>query len=711
MTRLRESGSGGPPPTTGEPLRFAVVSDTHVSTVRTGSAERLTQVYGAIAQLAPDVVLHCGDITDTGLSAEYDLYRQLLPAALEGRVRHVPGNHDVRWDATAKGRYYAQFGVAPSSFAAGGVHFVGLDPTQALQEPGHYGASSLRWLERVLRRLPEGTPVLLFQHFPVGDGHYEIDDHAALLDLVAGYDVRGIFAGHIHREEVTRFNELTQVTLAPVLGGPVFYWAEKASAPDGAPVLAVSRVTVAADGAQATLPVATVPLSRCGPRARHRVIIGFASGGRLPVTVLAEPADQVRRVSASTYPQVLAGGDWHDLDAGPGGPGAGRWSGTTPVPRMVPGAYRLQLRLRAPDGSWQEKHIPFSVPGAAADPVLAWRLRLTGAVQAGIAVAGPAAGPVAVAASTAGEVAAVRVPSGPGHGRTPWLWRVRLGPIYGRPGVDAAARTLFVPSADRHLYALEAVTGRTIWRFDAGAPVLSAPTVARAGHDEYVVFSAGRQLLAVHAATGQLAWSVTGRGFSAGQAACDGLRVYTSAADGYARAHDVFTGRQAWSCAMVSGDPHRVALYSGWDTTAVLGAEAVVVATVSGSLALEAATGAVRWRFPGSTMYPPAVVLGDGTALLTDEQGTICRVSLADGRVLWRAALKVRVLNAGVTVDGDSAWVLSARGRLIGVRLADGRRQGSVQHTLTHSFSRPVIVGGTLVAGDQDGFVHGIRLP
>jgi hypothetical protein len=34
-----------------------------------------------------------------------------------------------------------------------------------------------------------------------------------------------------------------------------------------------------------------------------------------------------------------------------------------------------------------------------------------------------------------------------------------------------------------------------------------------------------------------------------------------------------------------------------------------------------------------------------------------------------------------------------------------------VQHTLAHSFSRPVIVGGTLVAGDQDGFVHGIRLP
>jgi 3',5'-cyclic AMP phosphodiesterase CpdA len=108
-----------------------MVSDTHVSTARAGLAARLTQVYGAIAGLAPDLVLHCGDITDTGLPREYGLYRRTLPAALDGRIRHMPGNHDVRWDATAKGRYQTRFGPAPSSFTAGGVHFVGLDPTRA----------------------------------------------------------------------------------------------------------------------------------------------------------------------------------------------------------------------------------------------------------------------------------------------------------------------------------------------------------------------------------------------------------------------------------------------------------------------------------------------------------------------------------------------------------------------------------------------------
>jgi outer membrane protein assembly factor BamB len=114
-------------------------------------------------------------------------------------------------------------------------------------------------------------------------------------------------------------------------------------------------------------------------------------------------------------------------------------------------------------------------------------------------------------------------------------------------------------------------------------------------------------------------------------------------------------------------------------------------------------------------MYPPAVVLGDGTALLTSEQGTVSRVALADGEIIWQARLDVRVQNAGPVVAGDQAWVVSEAGRLIGLRLADGRlinwrRSGSRQLTQARCFSAPAVVDGTLIAGDQDGYVHGIRL-
>ena len=44
-------------------------------------------------------------------------------------------------------------------------------------------------------------------------------------------------------------------------------------------------------------------------------------------------------------------------------------------------------------------------------------------------------------------------------------------------------------------------------------------------------------------------------------------------------------------------------------------------------------------------------------------------------------------------------------------RLADGQEQGSVRFTLARCYSAPAVVGDTLITGDQDGMVHGIRLP
>jgi outer membrane protein assembly factor BamB/predicted phosphodiesterase len=600
-------------------LRFAMVSDTHVG-MSPASAERLRPVYAAIARLAPDFVLHCGDITDTGLPGEYERYWQTVPPALRGRIRHVPGNHEVRWDPTAKGLYREQFGAVPHSFDAGGVHVAGFDPTQALLEPGHCGAAALEWLDRDLAAA--AGPAVLFQHFPVGGEHDYVDDQAALLELLSRHNVRVLVAGHVHRETVARLDGPVQVTLQAVLKEPVFYWAELG---DG-PALTVSRVAVAADGTRAGSPVVTVALT--GPRPERRP---------------------------------------------PRGAAVGRGAGMPPAAAAA--------RLPRPQ----------------------WRLRLPGSVQAGIAVAGD----VVVAASTSGDMAAVRAGADPADRRVSWRWRARFGPVYRRPAVSRDGRTLFVPSADGHLYALDAGTGLVGWRFAAGAPVLSQPLAT----PEFVVFTAGERLLAVHAASGELAWAVPGRGFSAGRAGCDGERVYTAAADGFARAHDLRTGREAWSHRMVTGDLHRVTLYSGWDDVIALGAGVVLAATVSGTQALEAATGAPRWTLPGSTMYPPAVVLGDGTALFTTERGVLTRVGLADGGAVWQAELGVGVQNAGLAAAGDSAWVVSADGRLVRVRLADGHEQGSMRYTLARCYSAPAVARDTLVTGDQDGVVHGIRLP
>ncbi|MET7551516.1 PQQ-binding-like beta-propeller repeat protein [Streptomyces sp. NPDC005479] len=202
-----------------------------------------------------------------------------------------------------------------------------------------------------------------------------------------------------------------------------------------------------------------------------------------------------------------------------------------------------------------------------------------------------------------------------------------------------------------------------------------------------------------------------GRGFSSGRAASDGRRVYTAADDGYARAHDAVTGAPLWSFSMATGTENHIALYSGWDNVVAVGDGVAVVGSVSNSWGLDAATGALRWKLAGSAMYAPALVLGDGTVLLTTEVGVMSRVELATGKVRWQTNLAVRVFNAGVVIADGVAWAQSADGKLLGVKLADGTRQGQLQHSLVYCFSTPAIAGDVLVVGNQNGMVTGIELP
>ena len=93
------------------------------------------------------------------------------------------------------------------------------------------------------------------------------------------------------------------------------------------------------------------------------------------------------------------------------------------------------------------------------------------------------------------------------------LWSVRTGSYVYSPAALAGA-IAYIGSYDHRLYALSQATGRTRWTFDAGAPISGAPTVV----DGLVYFSTcgscsseesnprARRTFALDAATGRLVW-------------------------------------------------------------------------------------------------------------------------------------------------------------------------------------------------------------
>lgn len=681
-------------------LRLALISDTHINVDVAERTHWMVSVFKSIAARHPDGVLHCGDITDTGLRDEYAAYGNTIPSQLRKKIHYVPGNHEVRWDRTAKQEYASHFGSGSYSFDAAGVHFIGFDPTQPLQEPGHYGRTGLKWLKDDLKRVDHATPTILFQHYPMGESHYYLDDQEAVLDLLADHNVRGIIAGHIHGEIFEKFNGLTQLAIKAVRNAPVYYLADMRVAGQQRS-LHIVRVDLHDDGSEQETAIGSVSLDDADGAEHLRptaVTTNTTDDGKLLMRVDLATHAEADRVAVARYAQAVYGGaeepDWTDLS------GSGhRWRGSLDVSSLPSGQHRHRILVQSADHRWQQIGRYRISTASTPAPATRWRRLVDGSVQGGTV----ANEDVMVIATTAGHVEAMQ----PATGST--VWKQSVGPVYRRPAIDRDA--VYMPAADHRLYKLDARTGHRIWARDLGAPVLSEPLLIADGTRDRLVVSAGQDLIWMDTRNGRPLRRIADRGFSAGGAAQQGGLVFTAAADGYARAHDLITGREHWSFRMrQADDEHHLVLYSGWDNQVLATQYAVLVSSVSSTWALDPNDGSSQWSYDGGgAMYAPAIAIDEKDVLLTTEWGVMLRIPTATGEPAWETDLgDVRVLNAGTTLHDGIAWAQTSGGELIGIRVHDGRVIARRQHSLAYCFGIPALHESLLVVGDQDGSVQAI---
>lgn len=199
------------------PARHVIVhvSDTHLLEGdrplggRYDTAGNLAATLEAIErlELRPDAIVFTGDLTDLGEPAAYRALRDAVDpvaARLGAPVVWVAGNHDERPELRRD-----LLGLAPSQEPVTSVHdldglrLIALDTSVPGWHHGELGPQQLDWLRGQLREpAPHGT--LLALHHPPLPSHVplfdilELRDQGALARIVAGSDVRGILAGHLH---------------------------------------------------------------------------------------------------------------------------------------------------------------------------------------------------------------------------------------------------------------------------------------------------------------------------------------------------------------------------------------------------------------------------------------------------------------------------------------------------------------------------------
>jgi 3',5'-cyclic AMP phosphodiesterase CpdA len=171
--------------------------------------KKLQELFRRVSDSGLDIaaVVITGDLADLGEPGAYDKLAAIVNPwadSLGAEVVWVMGNHDDREAFSEK-----LLGQVPSLEPQDRVHewqglrLIALDTSVPGFHHGRLAANQLAWLRQQLRTpAPLGT-LIAMHHPPLPApaplmGIIELEDQEAFWDAIAGSDVRGILAGHLH---------------------------------------------------------------------------------------------------------------------------------------------------------------------------------------------------------------------------------------------------------------------------------------------------------------------------------------------------------------------------------------------------------------------------------------------------------------------------------------------------------------------------------
>lgn len=226
---------------------FVVWADTQIQNEE--DAQKLLTIAAPDAQKhisnlknKPAFGIGCGDL----VWDNFDLFKDYRKAVGMTGIPfwQVIGNHDMdygaRTDDDSQQSFEAQFGPSYYSFNKGKVHYVVLDDVFFIgaghRYIGYLTETQLKWLEKDLRYVPQGSTVVVALHIPTDTGDKRrnkkkedevggvVVNRKALYDLLKPYKVQ-IVSGHTHWNEVWEKDNITEHNLGTVCGawwsGPV----------------------------------------------------------------------------------------------------------------------------------------------------------------------------------------------------------------------------------------------------------------------------------------------------------------------------------------------------------------------------------------------------------------------------------------------------------------------------------------------------------
>ncbi|KAB7733031.1 PQQ-binding-like beta-propeller repeat protein [Rudanella paleaurantiibacter] len=187
----------------GQPIRFAFVTDTHVGAPET-AAEDLRRTVADINALPNiDFVVFTGDVTDFGTEEELTTAKRIMDG-LTRKWYIFPGNHDTKWSENGCNRFREVFGAERFAFDFGKYRFIGCGSGPNMRmSPGLVAREDVLWLRAEVEKL-RGTdrPVIFMNHYPLDDA---LANWYLLTDELKKTNVQAALCGHGHANKAMNY--------------------------------------------------------------------------------------------------------------------------------------------------------------------------------------------------------------------------------------------------------------------------------------------------------------------------------------------------------------------------------------------------------------------------------------------------------------------------------------------------------------------------
>jgi len=200
-----------------ENFRFALLTDLHVS----GDSLAYNDLRKSVEQINKtkdiDFVIVSGDVTEEGDRASLKRVKSLLDL-LKMKYYITSGNHETKWSESGATDFGHIFGSDRFKFEYNGILFLGFNSGPVIRmADGHVSPQDISWMKKELATFGKDKPVILVTHYPLQEG--DVDNWYDVTDAVRPYNIRVFLGGHYHRNLLFNYDGIPGIICRSNLRG------------------------------------------------------------------------------------------------------------------------------------------------------------------------------------------------------------------------------------------------------------------------------------------------------------------------------------------------------------------------------------------------------------------------------------------------------------------------------------------------------------